>query len=99
MQYPDSIIVRWKTDPVKGAGGQWTPGEDVSHTFKCRKEANTKARTIPGADGSMIYYSYLVYMPLTTVGIPYGADYELNGSHKGKVKGANNGQLNSRIWL
>ncbi len=99
-QYPHTIQVNWKTESTKDEdSGDWIEGVDVNHTFDCRAVPNGKAKKIAGDDGQLIEYAFDVYMPKTDVEIPFGADYTLNGSTKGTVKRAHNGQLNSRIWL
>lgn len=100
-QYPDSIVVTWLGEPSQNTTtGEYTAGASNSHTFDCRAEVNTQSRQINGNDGSLIDYSYDVYMPLTDVVIPdFIADYVLNSTISGKVKRAHNGQLNSRLWL
>lgn len=111
-QYPDSIVITWLGEPVPTyvldeegepttvLTGDYTPGTSVSHTFQCRAEVNSSSRKIIGNDGTLIDYAYNIYMPLSTVVIPdFIADYVLNGTQRGKVKRARNGQLNSRLWL
>jgi hypothetical protein len=103
-QYPDTIEVTIKTAPVQDpTTGDWTLGSSTDYTFKCRAEVNVGNGIIVGRDGAVIYYSYMVYMPRTSVVIPFDADFVLTRSdsttYTGKVKGASNGQLNSRIWL
>ena len=100
-QYPHTIVVSWKTEPVHDPDtGDYSEGVLAGpHTFECRAEPNSRNRLIAGNDGQMKEYAFDVYMPKTSIEIPDNADYLLNGSIQGKVKHAANGQLNSRIWL
>lgn len=104
-QYPHSITVTIKPravqDPNTGDYAAVT-GSDAVHTFDCRAEINGRGYKIAGQDGSLIDFTFTVYMPQTDTIVPYGAAYSLTMGAKvvtGKVKGANNGQFNSRIWL
>jgi hypothetical protein len=103
VQYPDSIAIITAASGSQNASGIWTAGASGLYTFSCRAKVNGTGKRIPGKDGSMIDYSFDVFMPVTTVVIPEGSDFVLtalsNGSISGKVKRASNGQLNSRLWL
>jgi hypothetical protein len=102
-QYPDSIVVTTSASGSQNASGIWTPGASGVYTFQCRAEPNGTGRQIMGNDGALIDYSFLVFMPVTTVVIPAGSEYLLstlnNGTFSGKVIRPSNGQLNSRLWL
>ena len=105
-QYPDYIIVTWKTDSAKDEeSGIYTPGLDQTFESDCRCEANMASRKVLGKDGqSMVDYAFDIFMPKTTVNIPaFEADYVLTGKSvgeiRGKVKRAKNNQFNSQIWL
>lgn len=104
VQYPDSIVITVKPDPTE-VNGVYTAatGASTTYTFSCRAEVNGSGRKIISDDGSQTDYLFDVYMPITTVVIPRGADYVLtslnNGVTKGVIKRASNGQLNSRLWL
>lgn len=103
-QYPDSIAITVQTAATQNTStGLWTAGTSTIHTLDCRAEVNSKAGKIAGNDGAMLDYSFDCYLPLMTTVIPYGSDFTLtmlnNFIVTGKVKGAKNGQLNSRLWL
>jgi hypothetical protein len=102
-QYPDSITITTSASASQNASGIWTAGASGSYTFSCRAEVNGTGRQIAGDDGAMIDYSFLVFLPVTTVVIPAGSGFVLsalsNGTISGTVKRASNGQLNSRLWL
>lgn len=102
-QYPDSISITVTASASQNASGVWTAGATAGYTFDCRAEANSAGRQITTDDGTLIDYSFQVYMPHTTTIIPRDSDFVLtsllNGIIRGKVKRAHNGQLNSRLWL
>lgn len=102
-QYPDSITITVSASASQNASGVWIAGGSTDYTFDCRAEVNGTGKKIPGVDGSLIDYSFDVYMPSTAIVIPRDSDYVLNsllnGVISGKVKRASNGQFNSRLWL
>ena len=97
-QYPETITVTWKGE-ASLVNNVWTPGADGTFTSECRSEMNNGARKISGKDGTSIAYVMVIYLPKTDVEIPENANYVLNGKITGIVKGAKNGQFNSRIWV
>ena len=103
IQYPDSIVITTAATGWQNASGVWLSGATGTYTLDCRAEVNGAGRKVAGADGALIDYSFQVFMPVMTVVIPPGSDYVLtaltNGTIRGKVKRASNGQLNSRLWL
>ncbi len=98
-QYPDTIILTVKGAPTQGTGGIYSAGTTTTYTLKGRAEPNGAGRTISGPDGNQVSYTFTFYLPAMTTVIPYGSAYLLNGSIAGTVKGASNGQFNSRLWL
>jgi len=87
-------------DSVSGFGT--APAAGDQYTFRCRAEKNTKGNFIRGVDGAQIDYAFVIFMPRTATNLPIGSEYVLTkGSEefRGQIKDANNGQLNSRIWL
>ena len=103
VQYPDSIVVTTSASASQNASGVWTAGATGSYSLDCRAEVNGSGRRITSADGALIDYSFLVFMPVMTTVIPPGSDFVLtalsDGTITGQVKRASNGQLNSRLWL
>ena len=103
VQYPDSIVVTTAASGSQNASGIWTAGATTDYTLSCRAEVNGTGKKITGADGTLIDYSFEVFLPIMTTIIPPGSDYILtalsNGTISGKIKRASNGQLNSRLWL
>lgn len=101
-QYPDTIVVTVKADPTE-VNGIYTAGASTNYTLKCRAEVNGSGKKTLGDDGTLIDYSFDVYLPKMTTVIPRGSGYVLtalnNGTIRGEVKRASNGQLNSRLWL
>lgn len=103
-QYPDTIVVVVTTPATQNTlTGLWTAGSTTAYTLDCRAETNSKAGKVAGNDGVMLDYAFDCYLPLMSTVIPYGSDFTLtmlnNFIVTGKVKGAKNGQLNSRLWL
>jgi hypothetical protein len=98
-QYPDTIVISVAATPTQNSTtGLWTAGAATTYTLKCRVETNTAAKKLAGIDGTLIDYAFNCYLPLMTTVIPVGSAFVV-GSVTGKVKGAKNGQLNSRLWL
>lgn len=98
-QYPHTISVTWKGQSTQDANQNWVEGAEGSFESECRAEVNSSGKKISGADGVLVEYSFTIYMPKTETIIPIGANYTLNGTMIGTVKGAWNGQLSSRIWV
>ncbi len=101
-QYPDSIVVTVTAAPTE-VNGVYTAGASTNYTLPCRAEVNGTGKKVLGDDGTLIDYSFDVYLPAMTTVIPRGSTYVLtalnNGTISGDVKRASNGQLNSRLWL
>lgn len=101
-QYPHTVVIS-ATSSIKNASGNWvsTPGTAVEKS--CRFEPNSGTGKVATADGKMIDYSGIIYMPLpvnalapgTPVDVLSGATVLLHST----VKRFNAGQLNARIWL
>ncbi len=98
-QYPHSILIEWEGKATKNEKGNYVPGAPQQFESVCRAEPNGKGVKIPGADGSLEEFAFLVYIPKTETVIPAGANYTLNGNITGKVKRSHNGQLGSQLWL
>lgn len=105
MQYPHSIVLTIQPEPEQNpVTGIFTAstGAVEAYTLDCRAEMNTAGKKLLGKDGASVEYKFDVYLPRTDIVIPIDADYVLtvsNRTFQGKVLGASNGQLNSRIWL
>ena len=99
VQYPHTISIVWKDKSTQDVNLNWVEGADHSFESVCRAEPNGKGSKIPGSDGVLIEFSFLIFLPKHSTVIPIDAEYLLNGAISGKVKRAENGQLNSRLWL
>ena len=102
-QYPHTIVITTVTEPVQDeTTGLFTEGTPTIYTLQCRAERNGGAGRIVGNDGSEIIYSHSIYLPRMTTVIPVDSGYVLTMGEetmRGKVKGASNGQLSSRLWV
>jgi len=102
VEYPDSIVITVKAAATQ-VNGDWVSGSDTDYTFDCRIEPNGEGNKIAGADGALIDFDFMCYMPQTTTIITSGSAFVVtslnNGTITGDVKRASNGQLNSRLWL
>lgn len=98
-QYPHTISISWKEKSTQDANFNWVEGASKTFESVCRAEPNGKAAKIAGADGTLIEFTFAVYLPKHDTVIPVDAEYLLNNTIVGRVKYASNGQLNSRIWL
>lgn len=103
-QYPDTIAVTVQAPATQNTStGLWTAGSSTVYTLSCRAEVNSRMAKISGADGVLLEYAFDCYLPAMSTVIPFGSAFSLtmanNTTVTGKVKGAKNGQLNSRLWL
>lgn len=105
-QYPHSISIVWNDRPTQnGNGGSLTKG--AAHTFEgcCRAEPNGNGATFTSPDGTLINYSYTVYMPKGVNAIeiiPVGASVSLSLFGRVvlcKVKRFDRNFFNVTIWL
>jgi hypothetical protein len=103
VRYPDTIAITVAASGSQNASGIWVAGASGYYSLDCRAEVNGSGKKIASDDGSLIDYAFDVYLPAMTTVIPAGASFSLaalnNGTIRGKVKRASNGQLNSRLWL
>lgn len=102
-QYPNSIRIDWKGKSTQDDDGYLVPKEVLSFEGICRAEPNGKGRTISSPDGSLIDYSYTVFMPKgITVRPPVGAKVTLNlygSTIEGAVKRFDQNYFNATLWL
>jgi hypothetical protein len=102
VQYPDTIVVTVTTPPTE-VNGIYTAGTSTDHTLICRAEPNSSGKKVLGDDGTLIEYSFDVFLPKMATVVPRGSAFVItslnNGTITGEVKRAFNGQLNSRIWV
>jgi hypothetical protein len=99
-QYPHTILFSWNSPATQDEEtGNMIKGESQQIQSDCRAEPNGSGKTIPSVDGTLISYSYIVYMPLK-MAIPVGAKAVLSiTSQELTVKNSHTGQFNSRVWL
>lgn len=84
-QYPHTIIVKWKTEPTTKDNGFVQQGVLVGpFAYQCRAEANSYGKKINGADGSLIEYTYSIYLPKSIELIPFNAEFTLSGESFGR---------------
>ncbi|MGV8136486.1 MAG: hypothetical protein AB2L20_14855 [Mangrovibacterium sp.] len=88
IQYPHTIIITWTTEPYQDPDtGVFVPGaQQGPWAYSCRAVVNSKAQKIVGKDGSMMDYSFDVYMPKMEDYIPIDADYTITGANIGKYQ-------------
>lgn len=102
-QYPHLITIRKVAGSVKNASGNWTSTPATAVEKAGRFEPNTRNAQIPTADGTMVTYAGIIYMPLPQEAIAPGTQVEvLSGAGvllKQTVKAFNAGQFNVRVWL
>ena len=103
VRYPHTIDAAWKSAPTKDSNGDFVEGASVLFSSPCRAEANGEGKTITGQDGSTVVFSFEVFLPKTSIIVPFGASVEITISAgavvKGTIKNHDNGQLISRLWV
>lgn len=102
-QYPHDLTATVMAPATRDDAGNYVPGATTILTGKCRVEPNGSGRYIVAADGTQVFFSWMVYMPKNATDIPVGAQVVVtdNGNAKasGTVKQYSKGQLNARVWL
>ena len=103
-QYPHSITITPKVDPVQGHSGDFAaPGTGAVVTSPCRVEPAGSNPVLTGADGNVVNYAFVVYMPLRTNQFRYGDAVVITLANQsqftGFIKQQSNGQLNTRLWV
>lgn len=103
VRYPHTIIINWKSDPVKGSDGDYTPGSDITKQSICRAQVSGEGEYIKGADGNMIKSSFTIFLPRQDYIAPVGAVLEVYEGNtliaSGPLKQMVNKQAYSNIWL
>lgn len=104
MQYPDTIVIVGSSAYTQDTEGDFVTGvSGNTFTSDCRGEPAGDNPAIRGEDGDILVYSWVVYMPKTTVKFVFGDKVTLtkdDGSvYESFVKSHYNGQLNSRVWV
>lgn len=103
-QYPDTVLITRKPEFAQNASGNYKPaGEESTFTSECRAEPAGDNPVIKGADGNMVEYSWIVFMPKTSEVFAFGDTVQItkaDGSiYKGSLKRPSNGQFNTRLWV
>lgn len=84
-QYPHTLIVQWYTEPVTKDNGLVQRGVLVGpYAYSCRAEANSYGKKIVGTDGSLIEYTYSIYLPKSIELVPHDAEFTLSGESIGR---------------
>ncbi|SEV88897.1 hypothetical protein SAMN05428988_0155 [Chitinophaga sp. YR573] len=101
VQYPHTLTATIVAESHQDDDGNWVPGSDTTREIKCRVEPNGGGRQVQVADGSLIVYSSIVYMPRGTTPLQDGTRVSITSSPvtAGAVLRFSQGQLNSRLWL
>lgn len=106
-QYPDKILVHSNaSNSTQNEQGDWViPQEDAPAPLEmpCRVELRSSAGYISSADGKLIEFQSIIYLPLPTpevyidqtISVKNGDVIKLTGT----VKQFSKGQLNARIWI
>ena len=96
---PDTLSVTYRQKGTY-SDGNYTPGLEVTHLIKGRKEANGQGQMIRDDNGAQIVYTWTFYCKPQTFEAPHGSVAVLNyGEWAGTVKRQSNGQLGTQIWL
>ena len=102
MQYPDRVIVT-RSVLVQDENGNFSKTEKQVFASACRAEPSGVDPTIRLKDGSVLYYSWIIYLPKTGFVFTFGDNVLLekaDGSeYDVSVLRHYNGLLNSRIWV
>lgn len=103
-QYPHSLIaVVMEDEAERDENGDWIPSNSSLISQACRAEPNGKGGFLTAADGKVIHYEWIIYMPIPDTELKPGTPVtvEWNGDEfaKGIVKRYSRGQFNARVWL
>lgn len=103
-QYPHTIEITGPITSHQDTFGNWINDAQQDITLACRFEPAGANGLIPGADGTLINYNWVVYMPIPSIRIMPGNVVELFDAAgiqivADKVLRFSAGQLNARLWL
>ena len=103
VQYPHTINVTGPTVSVQDGSGNWVNTAQTDFILPCRFEPAGSRGLVPGPDGKLINYNWIVYMPIPALDIKPGFAVRIyDGATliaKDNVLRYSKGQLNARIWL
>ncbi len=102
-QYPHIIEISVASESTKDVSGNWVNGTPTTSQVNGRYEPNKGNGMVRAADGTMINYEGIVYLPLPQSDLPVGTDVTVKNGEtvllKNTVKQFSKGQLNARVWL
>lgn len=91
--------------PARDANGNWIVADNANNpvSIACRAEPNGTGRTITGADGMSVSYSWTIYAGKVSVNLAVGDEVQLYKDGQlfghGKVLMAVSGQLSTLIYV
>lgn len=103
IQYPHVLTATVMAPATRDDAGNYVPGAATNLDATCRAEPNSGGRYVVVADGTQVFFSWMVYLPKGSPAIPEGSHVVItqdgNSIGSGKVLRFSAGQLNCRIWL
>jgi hypothetical protein len=103
VRYPHKCTLSWKSKPMKGEDGNYTPGVDIVQEVECRAEPEGGSSEIKGIDGSLTKVSFGVYMAKQSFIAPVGSSVVVMEGDEilfnGPLLRMHNRQTHSRLWL
>jgi hypothetical protein len=109
-EYPDIISFTSSqviTEPYQDEKGDWVipePGEMLTVSQAGRAEVNSQAVKVPGQNGEKVDFSFMVYLPVDAVEIPYQTQVTIKNDKgetigKSDVKRFHRATMNARCWI
>ncbi len=100
-QYPHIIIIPGSVDETYRENGIWKPGASGSDIQQaCRYEPSAITKKLAVADGTVIEYKGIVYLPKSTPDIENGSFIEIPGVlEKSKALYFYRGQMNCTLYI
>ena len=104
VRFPHLLYASVVSESTQDTDGNWQPSTPTeSEPMKCRYEPASGNSIIPGADGSQITYSGIVYMPqdaeMLQVGTKIRIERPDDADVVSDVKRFARSQKNCRVWL
>lgn len=102
-QYPHTINVNTAGASTQNASGNWVTGPPTVMMKECRAEPNSSNGKVKSADGTLIDFSWIIYLPLPVDTLAVGSKVIVTSGAEtlltDTIKRFSRGQLNARIWL